>query len=130
MKNVYDENGCLVLEGIPDTDAAKFSENLFQQEALSFISEHKDKPWELKHKEWAAMLGHLDRSVGSMVDLMEQLEILDNTVILFAGDMPTKTDGISFVPTLFARPNETSSGHSNTCTGKMERFRSTHKAFV
>ena len=32
------------------------------------------------------MLGHLDRGVGRMVDLMEQLEILDNTVIFFAGD--------------------------------------------
>ena len=32
------------------------------------------------------MLNHLDRGVGSMVDLLEQLEILDNTVIFFAGD--------------------------------------------
>ena len=127
------------------------------------------------------MLDHLDRGVGSMVDLLEQLEILDNTIIFFAGDngyshwgyfgrplhqddplfknkgpwpkgkfastheggvrvpffvywkdkikagendhictlydvlattadlagvMPPKTDGISFAPTLLARPNE------------------------
>ena len=32
------------------------------------------------------MLDHLDRGVGSMFDLLEQLEILDNTVIFFAGD--------------------------------------------
>ena len=32
------------------------------------------------------MLDHLDRGVGSMVDLLEQLEILDNTIIFFAGD--------------------------------------------
>ena len=32
------------------------------------------------------MLGQLDRGVGEMVDLMEQLEILDNTIIFFAGD--------------------------------------------
>ena len=112
VMNVYDENGRLVPDGIPDTDAAKYSENLFQKEALSFISEHKDKPfflyyatqlphgpcitpdlgiykdkpWDLKHKEWAAMLGHLDRGVGKMVDLLDQLEILNNTVIFFAGD--------------------------------------------
>ena len=207
VMNIYDKNGRLVPDGIPDADAAKYSENLFQKEALNFISEHKDKPfflyyatqlphgpcitpdlgaykdkpWGLKHKEWAAMLGHLDRGVGRMVDLMEQLEILDNTIIFFAGDngysqwgyfgrplheddplfknkgpwpkgkfastheggmrvpffvywkdkikagendhictlydvlataadlagvMPPKTDGISFAPTLLARPNE------------------------
>ena len=109
VKNRYDENGRLIPEGIPDADAAKYSENLFQKEALRFISEnkdnpfflyyatqlphgpcitpdlgaYKDKPWSLKHKEWAAMLGHLDSGVGSMVDLLEQLEILDNTVIFF-----------------------------------------------
>ena len=32
------------------------------------------------------MLNHLDSGVGSMVDLLEQLEILDNTIIFFAGD--------------------------------------------
>jgi arylsulfatase A-like enzyme len=112
VKNIYDENGRLVPDGVPTATAAKYSEDLFQNEALSFIKKnrdnpfflyyatqlphgpcitpdlgaYKDKPWDLKHKEWAAMLGHLDRGVGKMVDLMEQLEILDNTVIFFAGD--------------------------------------------
>jgi len=112
VKNQYDENGRLVPDGVPASAAAKYSEDLFQKEALSFIKEnrdnpfflyyatqlphgpcitpdlgaYKDKPWDLKHKEWAAMVGHLDRGVGRMVDLMEQLEILDNTVIFFAGD--------------------------------------------
>ena len=112
VKNIYDEHGHLVPDGVPVAAAAKYSEDLFQDEALSFIKKnrdkpfflyyatqlphgpcitpdlgaYKDKPWDLKHKEWAAMLGHLDRGVGRMVDLMEQLEILDNTVIFFAGD--------------------------------------------
>ena len=109
---MYDEHGHLVPDGVPVAAAAKYSEDLFQDEALSFIKKnrdkpfflyyatqlphgpcitpdlgaYKDKPWDLKHKEWAAMMGHLDRGVGRMVDLMEQLEILDNTVIFFAGD--------------------------------------------
>ena len=112
VKNIYDVHGHLVPDGVPVAAAAKYSEDLFQDEALSFIKTNrdkpfflyyatqlphgpcitpdlgafKDKPWDLKHKEWAAMLGHLDSGVGKMVDLMEQLEILDNTVIFFAGD--------------------------------------------
>lgn len=124
VKNTYDENGRLVPDGVPDPASAKYSEDLFQNEALSFIKQnrdnpfflyyatqlphgpcitpdlgaYKDKPWDLKHKEWAAMLGHLDRGVGRMVDLLEQLEILDNTVIFFAGD-----NGYS-QPGYFGRP--------------------------
>ena len=45
VKNRYDENGRLVPEGIPNADAAKYSENLFQKEALRFISENKDNPF-------------------------------------------------------------------------------------
>ena len=41
VMNIYDENGRLVPDGIPDADAAKYSENLFQKEALRFISENK-----------------------------------------------------------------------------------------
>ena len=112
VKNIYDEHGHLVPDGVPVASAAKYSEDLFQDEALSFIKKnrdkpfflyyatqlphgpcitpdlgiYKDKPWDLKHKEWAAMLGHLDRGVGKMVDLLDQLEILNNTVIFFTGD--------------------------------------------
>ena len=42
------------------------------------------------------MLGHMDRGVGSMVDLLEQFEILDNTVHLFLPvTMDTATGGTS-----------------------------------
>ena len=51
------------------------------------------RPWSLQRQAlepetqgMGAMLDHLDRGVGSMVDLLEQLEILDNTIIFFAGD--------------------------------------------
>lgn len=112
VKNIYDENGRLVPDGVPVAAAAKYSEDLFQDEALTFIKKNrnkpfflyyatqlphgpcitpnlgafKDKPWDLKHKEWAAMLDHLDRGVGRMVGLLEELEILDDTLIFFAGD--------------------------------------------
>ena len=120
VKNIYDENGHLVPDGVPVATAAKYSEDLFQDEALSFIKKnrdnpfflyyatqlphgpcitpdlgaYKDKPWDLKYKELAVMLDHLDRGVGKMVDLMAQLEILDNTVIFFAGDNGYSMGGV------------------------------------
>lgn len=112
VKNQYDQNGHLIPDSVPDPAQAKYSENLFQNDALSFIREnknkpfflyyatqiphgpciipdlgrYKDKPWSLKHKEWAAMMRKMDRGVGRMVDLLKDLSILDNTIIFFAGD--------------------------------------------
>ncbi|MCF7975923.1 MAG: arylsulfatase [Phycisphaerae bacterium] len=110
--NVYDENGRLVPRGVKDPAKAQYSEDLFQKEALGFIRTHKDtpfflyyatqlphgpcitpdlgrfkdRPWDQKHKEWAAMVEHMDRSVGHMVSQLEACGILDNTIIFFAGD--------------------------------------------
>ncbi len=110
--NTYDENGRLIPDGVKDPAKAKYSEDLFQKEALTFIRSNKskpfflyyatqlphgpcitpdlgankDKPWSQKHKEWAAMVRHMDRGVGAMVALLEELEIIENTIIFFAGD--------------------------------------------
>ena len=112
VKNVYDKNGQLIPDGVKDPAKAKYSEDMFQEEALGFIKQNKDtpfflyyatqlphgpcitpelgryrdKPWDQKHKEWAAMVEHMDRSVGKMVDLLKELGILENTIIFFAGD--------------------------------------------
>ncbi len=110
--NAYDEDGRLMTDGVKDSAKARYSEDLFQKEALTFISKnkdkpfflyyasqlphgpcitpdlgvHKDKPWSQKHKEWAAMVEHMDRGVGKMVAHLEALGVLDNTIIFFAGD--------------------------------------------
>jgi len=112
VKNVYDEKGILVTDGVADHRKIKNSEVLFQKKALQFIRENraeqfflyyatqiphgpvitpdlnafKDKDWSQKHKEWAAMMTHLDRGIGEMLELLEKLEILNNTIIFFAGD--------------------------------------------
>ncbi len=112
VQNTYDADGRLVPDGVGDPARARYSEDLFQQEAQRFIranhqrpfflyyatqlphgpcitpelGAYRDQPWSLKHREWAAMVGHLDRGVGRMVDLLEELEILENTVIFFASD--------------------------------------------
>jgi len=110
--NSYDENGKLIPDGVKDPAKAVYSEDLFQKEALAFIRKNKakpfflyyatqlphgpcitpdigkyrDMPWSQKHKEWAAMVEHMDRGVGSMVAILEELRILEDTIIFFAGD--------------------------------------------
>lgn len=110
--NVYDENGRLIPHGIKDPAMAAYSEDLFQDEAVTFIKDNKDnpfflyyatqlphgpcitpdlgpfkdKPWDQKHKEWAAMVEHMDRGVGRMVTQLKASGILENTIIFFAGD--------------------------------------------
>jgi arylsulfatase A-like enzyme len=112
VQNQYDPSGRLVPDGVPDSGRARHSEDLFQEEALAFLTansdrpfflyyatqlphgpcitpelgQFKDKPWSLKHREWAAMVTHLDRGVGRMVSRLEELGLLDKTVIFFAGD--------------------------------------------
>lgn len=110
--NRYDAAGRLIPDGVPDPEKASHSENLFQKEALSFIQQNRDKPfflyyatqlphgpcitpnlgaykdkdWDQKHKEWAAMMTHLDDSVAKIVRLLRELRIEKNTVVFFAGD--------------------------------------------
>ncbi|MEN8226589.1 MAG: sulfatase-like hydrolase/transferase [Bacteroidota bacterium] len=110
--NVYNEKGELIPNGIKESDEARNSQDLIHEKALQFIKgnsnkplflyyatqlphgpcitpdlgEYKDKPWDMKHKEWAAMMTHLDRHVGELIDLTVELDIHRNTIILFASD--------------------------------------------
>ena len=112
VENTYDDNGRLIPDGVADPGKASNSQDLIHNAALSFIkknaanrfflyyatqlphgpcitpdlSSYKDKDWDLKHKEWAAMMAHMDRGVGQMVSLLDELGILENTIIFFAGD--------------------------------------------
>jgi len=108
----YDENGQLVPHGVKNPKGVKNSEELCYAKALEFIDankhqpfflyystqlphgpcitsnlgEFKDKPWSQKHQEWAAMITHLDRHAGGLVERLEQHGVLDNTIIFFASD--------------------------------------------
>jgi len=101
-------------QGVKDPKQAVYSENLICDEALKFIREHRAGPFfvyyatqlphgpvvtpnlrqyrqregfpDLRHREWAAMITHMDESVGRIVHLLKDLGIDDNTVIFFAGD--------------------------------------------
>jgi len=112
VENQYDDRGRLVPDGVADPTKAKYSEYLFRDAARDFIrrsaerpfflyyatqlphgplivpelGRYKDKPWDLKHKEWAAMMHTLDQSVGLLVDELKRQGVFENTVLFFAGD--------------------------------------------
>jgi len=43
--NTYNENGRLIPDGVKNPAKAKYSEDLFQKEALTFIRKNKDRPF-------------------------------------------------------------------------------------
>ena len=93
---------------------AVYSQDLFNQKIEQFIRAHKDERFFLHHpsqlphgptavpevhpgvkdvegltlweKEYASMILRLDDTVGMIYNLLEELKILDNTIIIFASD--------------------------------------------
>jgi arylsulfatase A-like enzyme len=110
----YDAEGRFVPCGVTDPAKASYSEDLIVAEALQFIRASRDRPFflyyatqlphgpvvtprlgpyrtrkgfpTLRHREWAAMVTHMDRSVGKIASLVKELGLDRNTVIFFAGD--------------------------------------------
>ena len=54
--------------------------------AVPTTEPYTDKPWDEKSKKYASMLHMLDRDVGRIVDLVEELGLTDNTLIVFTSD--------------------------------------------
>ena len=108
----YDAEGNLLVEGVADPKATKYSFDLCEEASLEFVKENKDTPFFLylpvttphgafevpnllqyRDKDWpeaakaySAMLTHLDNSVGTLIELLKELDIFDNTLFLFASD--------------------------------------------
>jgi arylsulfatase A-like enzyme len=92
----------------------RYSEDLYREEAISFMRANKDKPfflyyatslmhgplavpslgrfsdkpaeWTWSRKFWAAMVEYLDGSVGAILDEVKKLGIEKNTIICFSSD--------------------------------------------
>jgi arylsulfatase A-like enzyme len=100
LMNRYDEQGRNLPDGVADPAKASYSQDLIHARALQYyatqlphgpliakeLGKYKDAPWDIKHKEWAAMIDHLDRHVGELVALLDDLKLLENTIIFFASD--------------------------------------------
>ena len=46
----------------------------------------KDKPWPQEAKRYSAMVNMIDRQVGEVIALLEELNLRENTVVFFCGD--------------------------------------------
>ena len=54
--------------------------------AVPSIDPYADKDWSTASKKYAAMVRRLDRDVGRMVDLIDELGLTDDTLIIFTSD--------------------------------------------
>lgn len=57
---------------IPDTDPA--------------LESYRDKHWPREAKRYAAMVTMVDRQIGEIIQLLKDLEIAENTLVIFCGD--------------------------------------------
>lgn len=62
---------------------------------------YADKPWTDLQKTYAAMVTRLDRDVGRLLGLLEELKIDENTLVVFSGDNGASFDPKSEVGGLF-----------------------------
>lgn len=120
-KYLYNDDQRFDLSGNTGHGRGKtYAQNLIADEALKFVRAHRgdpfflffavtlphgdyeiddlgiyrDKPWTPVQKNYAAMVSRLDHDVGRLLDLLREINIADNTLVMFSGD-----NGSSFNPT-------------------------------
>ena len=54
--------------------------------AVPSTQPYSDRDWDRKSKKYAAMIHMLDRDVGRIVDLIDELGLTENTIIIFTSD--------------------------------------------
>jgi arylsulfatase A-like enzyme len=108
----YDENGVCHPVGIEDPAKAKYAFDVYCEKSLEFVKKNKDNPfflylaytpphgayivpelgeynskdWPLSHKVYAAMITRVDSEIGKLMQLLKELNIDDNTLVMFASD--------------------------------------------
>ncbi len=108
----YDENGICQPLGIEDPAKAKYAFDEYCKKSLEFVTENRENPfflylaytpphgaynapelgiytnqdWSLSHKVYAAMITRVDAEIGKLMQLLKELNIDENTLVLFASD--------------------------------------------
>jgi arylsulfatase A-like enzyme len=111
-EQVYDENGVCHPLGIEDPSKAKYAFDVYCEKSLEFVRNNKESPfflylaytpphgsyiapelgvytnneWPLSHKVYAAMITRVDTEIGKLMKLLEELNIDENTLVIFASD--------------------------------------------
>ncbi len=110
--HLWRNNEKVVLRGNLDGGQKEYSHDLIATEALKFIRENHEKPffayvpftiphakfqvpelgeyaqtdWDKSQQAQAAMIGRMDRDVGRIVSLVQELGLEENTLIIFTSD--------------------------------------------
>jgi len=93
VKMTYADGCCIILESGEWGERETEGQPLFLYYATQLphgpliardLRSYGDKPWDLKHKEWAAMVQTMDESFGAIVDELEREGLLENTIFFFA----------------------------------------------
>lgn len=108
----YDENGICHPLGIEEPSEAKYAFDEYCKKSLEFVKNNKDNPfflylaytpphgsyivpelgvytnkdWPLSHKVYAAMVTRVDKEIGKLTHLLDEMGIAENTLIIFASD--------------------------------------------
>jgi arylsulfatase B len=108
----YDANNPILRAGQP-VEEAEYLTDAFTREAISFIERHRKQPFflelsynavhspmqgaddymekfadieDIQRRIFAAMLANMDSSVGTVMQKLEELELLENTLVIFFSD--------------------------------------------
>ncbi len=111
--NIYDKKGRIIPRGVKDPEKIQNTYDLCESEALKFIKDSADDPFFIylafqnphgplivpslepytnadfpsqRHKEWASIITQMDTGIGKILNLLESLEIAEDTIIVFASD--------------------------------------------
>lgn len=136
----YDQNGHIIVNGVPDQNAVQYSFDLYAEKSLEFVRANHEQPFFLYlaytpphgalevpelgeyadldwpsdlHKVWAAMITRMDREVGRLVSLLKELNVYENTLIFFVSD-----NGYSAAAYTKEVPFEDFFGHRGPWKGK------------
>ena len=111
-EQTYDENGICHPLGIEDPSKARYAFDVYCEKSLEFVRENKDNPfflylaytpphgayvvpelgeytnkdWSQSHKVYAAMITRVDTEIGKLMQLLQELNIDENTLVIFASD--------------------------------------------
>ncbi|MBT3383778.1 MAG: arylsulfatase [Prolixibacteraceae bacterium] len=111
-EQTYDENGICQPLGIDDPSKARYAFDVYCEKSLEFVRENKDNPfflylaytpphgvyevpelgiynnkeWAQSHKVYAAMITRVDTEIGKLMQLLKELNIDENTLVVFASD--------------------------------------------
>jgi len=125
-------------------DRRQYSHDLFTAEAVKFLRENRskpffldlsytlphqklqapdlgpyaDEPWDPKLKTLAAMIGRLDRDVGTIFALLKELDLDRKTLVLFASD-----NGAAYQDELFAHSGPLRGRKRDLYEGRLEDMR-------